>query len=236
MVIRDIFVSSFAEHCTGTNHQPRCETKELRTECRQTVEPSSWKCPTQVNRNRYPSCHALRDECRLRRRARSENKARQHTGRATLPQKYTRIQTATCHNGVLLPSKIWTPSAVATTCSHTHTLFQLLYRYTEGNIRRARTRNLKRSTRHKNQNAQNTKTMSSCLKLCELATRGRNDTQCITSAHVQLEKHSTVPCIHVLLNDTREDSTVNAKCAKRCKHQMHLAFHDMCNSEECASD
>ena len=78
--------------------------------------------------------------------------------------------------------------------------------------------------------------MSSCLKLCELAARRRNDTQYITSAHVQLEKHRTVPCIHVLLNDTREDSTVIAKCAERYKDQMHLAFHDMCNSEECASD
>ena len=68
--------------------------------------------------------------------------------------------------------------------------------------------------------------------LCRLPQRRRNDTQCITSAQVHILEHRTVPCLHVVSNDTRENSTVNAKCAERCKDQMHLAFHDMCNSEE----
>ena len=189
-----------------------------------------------MNRDRYPSCHALRDECRLRTEARAIGK---QGSPATLDLQHFHKNThgfrrvrATM---VFWYPQIWTQAQLRQP-AHTHTLFQLLHRHTDGNIRRARTRSLKRSTRHKNQNAQNAKTMSSCLKLCELATRGRKDTQYSTSAQVQLEKHRTVPCIHVLLNDTREDSTVNAKCAERCKNQMHLAFHDMCNSEECASD
>ena len=83
----------------------------------QTVQPSSWKCPTQVNSNRYASC--LRDECRLRTEARAIGK---QGSPATLQQKYTRIQTGTCHNGVLLPSNMDTRRSCDNLLTHTHTL------------------------------------------------------------------------------------------------------------------
>ena len=123
------------KHFTGQKPPTRrCETKELRTECRQTVQPWFRNCPTHVNRNRYASCHALRDECRLRTEARGDRKTRLASDTATcntstkipriqtaLPQKYHGFRRVRATVVFCYP-QIWTPSAVATTCSHTHTL------------------------------------------------------------------------------------------------------------------
>ena len=132
------------EHFTSRNHQPGCETKELRTDCRQTA----WKCPPQVNRNRYALCHALQDEKRLRTKARAIGKQSspstvdlQHFSTNTHGFRWVRATM------VFWFPQIWTPCAVTTTCSHTP--FHLLYLHTDGNIRRAPSRSLKRSTRHK---------------------------------------------------------------------------------------
>ena len=102
--------------------------------------------------------------------------------------------------------------------------------YTDGNMRGERTRSLKRSTRLKTTYSFLTDAVIG-EELCRLPPRRRNDTQCITSAQWHIVEHRTVPCLHVVSNDTREDSTMNAKCAERCKDQMHLAFHDMGNSD-----
>ena len=105
------------EHFTSRNHQPGCETKELRTDCRQTA----WKCPPQVNRNRYAFCHALRHESRLRTEARAIGKQGppttldlQHFSANTHGFRWVRATM------VFWSPHIWTPGAVTTTCSHTH--------------------------------------------------------------------------------------------------------------------
>ena len=117
MVIKDICVSSFAEHFTGRSHQRRCETKELRTDCRQTVQPSSWKCPTYVNSNRYASCHARRDECRLRDRKTTLDL--QHLNKNTHGFRWVHART------VFRYPEIWTLDAFETICSHR--LFQRIW-------------------------------------------------------------------------------------------------------------
>ena len=119
MVIKDICVSSFAEHCTGRNHQHGYDTKEQCTDCRQTVQPWFRNCPTQVNHNRCSCFHARRDECRLRTEARAIGKQRstptldlQRHNKNTHGLRWVHATT------VFRYPQIWTPDAFETICSH----------------------------------------------------------------------------------------------------------------------